>query len=178
MLDMLKKNGFHTSANKAGAGGKMLTGDQQYNNPVWSVGGTPRQLDHNPTIDGLFEILKTLNGVGDVSNGVMSETWSSSFAASVFENEQLQSMSELPGTNNENYSGGKGLSSQFKAVAEFMKSSVYRKVNREVYIVKQRGSYDGHGGNKLGECQSKRPTESFLALLVIVVYRMICVVLL
>ena len=151
MLDMLKKNGFHTSANNAAGGGKMLTGDQQYNNPVWSVGGAPRQLDNNPTIDGLFEILKTLNGVGDVSNSVMSETWSSRFATSVFENEQLQEISELPGTNNDNYSGGKSLSSQFNAVAEFMKSRQYRKVNREVYIVKQRGSYDGHDGNRLGE---------------------------
>ena len=148
MLDMLKKIGFHTSANNAGAGGKMLTGDQQYNNPVWSIGGAPRQLDQNPTIGGLFEILKALNGVGDVSNSVMSETWSSRFAASVFENEQLLA---IPGSNNENYAGGSGLTSQFNAVAEFMKSRQHRKVNREVYIVKQRGSYDGHDGNRLGE---------------------------
>ena len=182
MLDMLKKNGYHTSANKVGAGGKMLTGeitylrddllfasylppliflpplhsfrregDQQYTNPVWSVGSAPRQLDPNPSVDNLFEVLKRLNGVGDVRNSVMSETWSSKFAASVFENEQLQSIAEFPGTNNENYSGGKGLSSQFKAIGEFMKSRTYRKVNREVFIVKQNGSYDGHGGNLIGE---------------------------
>eukprot|EP00985_Skeletonema_marinoi_P031822 scaffold37821_cov127-Skeletonema_marinoi.AAC.1 len=36
-----------------------------------------------------------------------------------------------------------------------MKSRQYRKVNREVFIVKQRGSYDGHDGNRIGELFSE-----------------------
>ena len=151
ILDMLNKDGFHTSANRAGAGGKLLAGDQQFANPVWSVGSSPRQLDRNPTIDGMFDVLKALNGEGELANGVMSETWSSSFAKSVFENEQLQSLAAIPGLDPDNYSSGSGLSSKLNNVIEFMKSRHYRKVNREIYVVKQKGSYDGHGGNRIGE---------------------------
>ncbi len=71
--------------------------------------------------------MKQLNGVGEPDNAVASETWSNRVAAALFEQEQMEEISALPGFNVLNYgdSGAIGdkTSDSFKAVIEFMKVS-------------------------------------------------------
>jgi len=129
ILDQLKLQGFHTSANSRGAGGGMLTGDPQYQNPVNGVSTkAPSPLNNKPTagLENLYEIIKELNGVGSPENGVMSETWSSRVATSLFEHETMDLIQSNPDFDITSYgdedSSG-SLSSSFKAILEFMKVS-------------------------------------------------------
>ena len=66
--DKLRLKGFQTAANARGAGGGMLQGDQEYKNPVYGVStGAPQALNQDPTINNIYEVVKELNGVGEVS---------------------------------------------------------------------------------------------------------------
>ena len=59
MLDKLKLNGYHTSANARGAGGGLLVGDQQYQNPVYGVStSAPQPMNQNPTLVDIYEVVK------------------------------------------------------------------------------------------------------------------------
>ena len=62
----------------------MLSGDHQYQNPIYGVSTfSPSDLNEDPTVESLYEIVKELNGVGEATSGIMSETWSSRVAASI-----------------------------------------------------------------------------------------------
>lgn len=155
MLDKLKLQGYQTSANACGDGGEMLTGDQQYNNPVYGVSTkAPQTLNQDPTIENIYEVVKELNGVGEADSNVMSETWSTRVAASLYEHEQMQLIAGMPEFDITSYGedgdGGESLGGSFKAIIEFMKSRHFRKVDREVYILKQSG-YDHHSENAVSD---------------------------
>lgn len=131
----------------------MLTGDQQYNNPVTGVSTkAPSALNQNPTIENIYDHVKVLNGVGKVDGSVMSEIWSSSVAVALAEQEQMELIASMPEFDINNYGEDEagGLTGRFRAVLEFMKSRNFRKVNREVYVVKQEG-YDHHGTNGVSD---------------------------
>ena len=128
MLDKLKLNGFSTSANSRGAGGGLVVGDQQYQNPVYGVStSAPQPMNQNPTLVDIYEVVKELNSVGDVDNSVMAETWSKSVSSALFEQEQMQLIAAMPEFNIESYGegddadGGGSLGSSFKAIVEYMK---------------------------------------------------------
>jgi hypothetical protein len=99
----------------------------------------------------ITELVKELNGVGELNSNVMSETWSSRVATSLSEHEQMQEIANMPEFDLEAYGDGDdggSLGGSFRAVIEFMKSRSFRKVNREVYVVKQ-GGYDHHRANEV-----------------------------
>ena len=105
----------------------MLTGDQQYNNPVNGIStSAPKVLNQNPTVENIYEIVKELNSVGDVHSNTMSETWSTRVAASLFEKEQMDQIAQMPEFDINNYGDGDSggsLSGSFKSIIEFMKVS-------------------------------------------------------
>lgn len=149
MLDKLKLQGYQTAANMRGAGGTILQGDQQYKNPVYGVStSAPQPLNQDPTINNIYEIVKELNGVGESTSSVMSETWSSRVATSLFEQEQMETISTIPEFDIE---AGESIGSSFKAIIEHMKSRHFRKVNREAYVLKHKGGFDMHGENGSNE---------------------------
>lgn len=156
MLDKLRLKGYHTSANSVNGGETALTGDQYYNNPVNSVSiDNPSELNKIPSIDNLVDLVKEMNGVGENNNNYLSETFSGRVASAFAEHEANAEISSnplfnLPLDGADGY-GGKSsdsLNMSFWAVARHMKSRVYRKVNRDVYFVSQRG-YDLHASNTL-----------------------------
>lgn len=157
MLDKLRLKGYHTSANTAGGGSTTaLTGDQYYNNPVHSISTSgPSALNKIPSIDNLVELAKELNGVGESDNNYLSETFSGRVASAFAEHEANIEISSNPqfdlpfsGTGGYGGSSGDSLNTGFYAVARHMKTREYRKVNRDIYFVTQRG-YDLHASNTL-----------------------------
>lgn len=137
MLDMLKENGYQTSANSvSGSGEGALTGDQLYSNPVWSVSTSPLNTmnQYIPTDANLLDYVKQINGVGEEDNSYLSETWSSKLATAFYEYEQEQALDgQFEVTN---YGGGGELNDRFKAIASHMKSRDVRKVNRDIFVGK------------------------------------------
>jgi len=124
ILDKLKLQGYQTSANAVEAGSTMLTGDQQYNNPVNGVSTkAPKTLNQNPTVQNMYEVVKQLNGVGEEDSGVMSEAWSSRVAAALHEHEQMHEIANTPEFNIDSYGADddSSMSGRFRAVIEFMK---------------------------------------------------------
>ena len=95
-----------------------------------------------------------MNGVGEIDNSIMSESWSARVATSLFEYEQLLEINSMEEFKiGEHYNAGvnhKSLNAKFKAILEFMISRTMRKVNREVYILSQ-GSYDHHSANSVSD---------------------------
>ncbi|KAL7541246.1 hypothetical protein ACHAXR_012136 [Thalassiosira sp. AJA248-18] len=154
VLDMLKQGGYQTSANGvAGSGETALTGDQYYSNPVYSVSDSPPGLMNKiPTIANLLELVKQLNGVGEGENSYLAETWSAKVASALFEYEQMQEMganSNFEVTQSE-YGKSGDLDARFRAIASHMRARDYRKVDRDIYIVSQKG-YDLHSENTLND---------------------------
>lgn len=108
------------------------------------------ELNKYPTVENLLDVVKDLNGVGETGNSLLSEHWSSKVATSLFEHEQSHTIAAMPEFDVSNYPTPNRLSSSFKAVASYMKSRTYRKVNREVFVVGQ-GGYDMHSSDSLDE---------------------------
>ena len=155
MLDKLRLKGYHTSANTAGGGDTALTGDQYYNNPVNTISSSgPSTLNKIPSIDNLVELVKELNGVGESDNNYLSETFSGRVASAFADHEANIEISsnpqfDLPFSGTGGYGGSSdSLNNGFYAVAKHMKTREYRKVNRDIYFVTQRG-YDLHASNTL-----------------------------
>jgi hypothetical protein len=167
MLDKLRLKGYHTSASSVTGGETALTGDQYYNNPVNSVSvKDPSQLNKIPSIENLVDLVKELNGDGETDNNYLSETFSGRVASAFSEHESNTEISSnplfhLPFDGADGY-GGKAtadLNVGFWAVARHMKSRVYRKVNRDIYFVSQRG-YDLHASNTLSTLFGSAPSNS------------------
>ncbi|KAL7539583.1 hypothetical protein ACHAXR_009408 [Thalassiosira sp. AJA248-18] len=152
ILDILKQQGLHTSANNVDNGMTMLSGDQAFDNPVYTVSTkSPQVLNKYPTVDNLIEVVKSLNGVGDTGNSLLSEYWSSRVAAALFEHEQMHDIAAVPEFEISDYpETSVQLTSSFKAIAGYMKSREYRKVNRDVFVLSQ-GGFDMHSEDKLAE---------------------------
>lgn len=147
ILDVLKRKGLQTSANDVQNGGMaMLTGDQKFNNPVYTVSTkSPIDLNKLPTVENLIDVVKLLNGVGETGNSVLGEYWSSRVASSMFEHELMHEIADIPEFEITDYpvNSEVKLTSRLKAVAGYMKSREYRNVNRDVFVVTQ-GGYDMH----------------------------------
>ena len=128
----------------------MLSGDPIFSNPVFTVSTKdPSALNEKPTINTLIDDVKILNGVGNVDNSVLSEQWSSRVASALFEHEQMIEISSMSEFDLVNYPEPTSkLATGLKAVAGFMKSRAFRKVNREVYVVSDNG-YDMHNADEL-----------------------------
>ena len=153
MLDKLKVKGYQTSANTVSGGDTALTGDQYYNNPVNTVSaGGPSELNKIPSIDNLIDLVKELNANGESDNNYLSETFSGRIASAFAEHEANAEISSNPSFDvPENSYGGSmkdSLNKGFWSIARHMKSRAYRKVNRDIYFVSQRG-YDLHASNTL-----------------------------
>ena len=119
-------------------------------NPVFTVSTKDASaLNEKPTIDTLIEDVKVLNGVGEIDNSVLSEQWSSRVASALFEHEQMIEISSMSEFDLTNYpESTMKLASQFKAVAGYMKSRAFHKVNREAFVVSQNG-FDMHKADTL-----------------------------
>ena len=111
---------------------------------------SPSVLNKYPTID-LIDVVKTLNGVGETGNSLMSEYWSSRVASALFEHEQMHEIAAIPEFEVIDYPvTSVKLTSSFKAVAGYMKSRQYRKANRDVFVLSQ-GGFDMHKEDLLHE---------------------------
>ena len=84
-------------------------------------------MNQDPTVENIYGVVKELNGLGEPDSSVMSETWSSRVAASLFEQEQMELIANTPGFDVTNYGGDDGmggegsLGGRFKAILEYMK---------------------------------------------------------
>lgn len=168
MLDKLKLKGYHTSANSVVGGEGALTGDQYYSNPVNLLSLTTEiaELNKIPSIDNLVDLVKELNGVGEKDNNYLAETFSDRVAMAFAEHEANAEIASnplfnLPIVGDSGYGGSTkdDLNMNFWAVARHMKSRAYRKVNRDVYFVTQRG-YDLHASNTLSLLFGGAPRNS------------------
>lgn len=155
MLDKLKVKGYHTSANTVSGGDTALTGDQFYSNPVHSISvENSSELNTIPSISNLLDLVKELNGVGENHNNYLSETFSDKVASAFAEFEANAEIASNPEFDLpiKTYGGSSGdsLNVGFWNVARHMKTRGFRKVNRDIYFVTQRG-YDLHASNTLGD---------------------------
>ena len=151
MLDILsQQEGVTTSANNVNNGIALLSGDANLFNPIYSVSTkSTGELNKFPTVDNLMDVVKELNGVGEVGNNMLSEYWSSRVASALFEHELEHELLSMPEFDMSGYpTSNVQLTSSFKAVAGYMKSREYRKVNRDVFVVSQSG-YDMHKSDRL-----------------------------
>ena len=151
MLDILsQQDGVQTSANNVNNGMTILSGNADLFNPIYTVSTKATgELNKFPTVDNLMDIVKELNGVGEVGNNMLSEYWSSRVASALFEHELEHELLSMPEFDMSGYpTSNVQLTSSFKAVAGYMKSREYRKVNRDVFVVSSSG-YDMHNTDRL-----------------------------
>ncbi len=99
----------------------------------------------------MFDVVKRLNGIGESDDGMMSETWSSIVAKSLFEHEYAEEIDAAIKSgqfNMPSYRIDNDLDLQLKSVAQYMLARSLRKVDREVFVA-QLGGFDMHGGDTL-----------------------------
>eukprot|EP00957_Ditylum_brightwellii_P104792 7987643-Ditylum_brightwellii.AAC.2 len=151
LLDMLRRQGFHTSANSLGPDG-MVKGTALDNNPVWTIPvKDPQVFDRYSSVGpSMINLIKSLNGVGTEDDSLLGETWSSKSSQALFEYEKSMEFAELfdtPDFNMDHYKVEKGVNERFRATAQYMKMRTLRKVNREVFIIPHEG-FDSHSEQK------------------------------
>ena len=153
MLDMLKKNGYQTSGNTVDGSSPLNVGDSFYSNPTSTVStGDFQLIDEYSSLgpNEMLELVKSLNGVGKSGNSMFGETWSDRLSQTFSEYEIAMKIDEAIKNgdfNMNDYPKGKfGLpGNQLRAIAQYMKSRHFRKVDREVHVVVQSG-FDMHAG--------------------------------
>ena len=148
LLDILRRQGFHTSANEVDGKSIFNQGSSYDNNPSWDIALDPiYEMDQRSTIGPeMFDIVKALNGNGKTGNSLYGETFSARTAQTIFEYEFNLEMKELMDSGEldmDHYPYGSELNNKFRATAQYMKSRHERKVNREVYVVRESG-FDHH----------------------------------
>jgi len=142
ILDVLRRQGYHTSANVVDANENLLKGSSLDNNPVWSVPlRDPTELDRYSSVgSNMFDLVKSLNGVGSDDDGFLGNTWSTMTSKALFEYEKSLEHAELfdsaefdmshyPARDNDK------LHNRFRSLAQYMKMRGVRKVNREVFMI-------------------------------------------
>jgi uncharacterized protein (DUF1501 family) len=150
LLDMLKKQGHHTSANNVIGEKQMLQGFPEYQSAVYEVSLTnPAELNKYPTVNDLFDVAKQLNGVGEVGNSFLGEAWAESVSTALYEHDQMLAFAAA-GIQVTDYplNGESSLSKGLNAIANQMKSRDFRYVNREIFVLRQ-GGFDMHGGSEV-----------------------------
>lgn len=150
LLDMLQKQGHHTSANNLNGEKQMLQGFAEYQNTIHEVTlSTPKDLNQYATVSDLFDVAKNLNGVGEVGNSFFSEAWSESVSAALFEHEQSMEMAAA-GIEVTDYplNGESSLSKGLNAIANHMLSRDFRNVNRDIYVLRE-GGFDMHKSSEV-----------------------------
>jgi uncharacterized protein (DUF1800 family)/uncharacterized protein (DUF1501 family) len=152
MLDILKRNGHQTSGNTVDGSVLLNIGDSYYSNPVTTIAtGDVKILDEFSSLgpNEMLNLVKQLNGGGKKGNSMLGETWSERLSASLFEYQTSLDIDEAIKSGVFSMSGygkaDKKPASELRAAAQYMKSRSLRKVDREVFLVRQEG-YDMHGG--------------------------------
>jgi hypothetical protein len=120
--DILKDQyGHQTAAFAVNGGEEMLTGNPAFGNSgeisfpnanapksacahiyitVQSLSTTtPQDINSMPTIEGIYDVAKELNGIGNISNSFFAETFASSFASALFDHNQMQEVASVPEFN-------------------------------------------------------------------------------
>ncbi len=150
ILDMLQKQGHHTSANNVYGDKDMLIGFPENQNPVPEVTlGSPAVLNKYPTVENLFDVAKQLNGVGEVGNSFFSEAWAEAMSTALFEHDQQMAIAEAGiEVTDYPYNSASKLSKSLNAVANYILTRDFRNVNRDMFVVRE-GGFDMHGGDDL-----------------------------
>lgn len=157
MLDVLKSQGYHTSANMIDGTFKFVKGHSKYSNPTWRVSTFPvKEMDPYSSVgssDNMMDIIRELNGESDTDNSLFAETLSSQMSQAVFEYEYGLLLQEAIESGQIDMTGypteGPDINKRFRSLAQFMKMRQNRKVDRDVFIVTQEG-YDHHSENGVG----------------------------
>ena len=150
LLNMLKKQGHHTSANNLYGEKQMLQGLPEFLSSVSEVSlSDPTDLNQHPTVTDLFDVARQLNGVGELGNSFLSEAWAESVSTALYEHDQQMAIAEA-GIQVVDYplNGESQLSKNLNAVANHMMTRDFRNVNRDVYVLRQ-GGFDMHGGSEV-----------------------------
>ena len=142
ILDMLRRQGYHTSANMVDASDILLKGSSLDNNPVWSVPlRDPTELDKYSSVGpNMLDLVKSLNGVGSEDDGFLGNTWSYMTSKALFEYQKSLEYAELFDSQEFDMSHYRvdpydKLHNRFRALAQYMKMRDVRKVNREVFMI-------------------------------------------
>lgn len=142
ILDMLARQGYHTSSNSVDAGTNFLKGYALDNNPVWSVPVRDTTvLDKYSSVgSNMLDLVKNLNSIGLDDDGFLGSTWSTMTSKALFEYEkslEYQALFESPEFSMDHYPflTDNKLHNRFRAMAQYMKMRGVRKVNREVFII-------------------------------------------
>jgi hypothetical protein len=154
LLDMLQKQGHHTSANNVRGDKQMLQGFPEYQNNIYEVTlSDPKDLNQYPTVTDLFDVAKQLNGVGELGNSFFGEAWADSVSTALFEHEQLLAAA-VAGIEVSDYplNGESSLSKGLNAIANHMLSRNFRNVNRDIYVLRE-GGFDMHKSSDVSVCQ-------------------------
>lgn len=150
LLDMLQKQGHHTSANNLNGEKQMLQGFPEYLNTIHEVAlSAPTDLNQYPTVTDLYDVAKNLNGVGELGNSFFGEAWSESVSAALFEQEQSMAIAAA-GIEVTDYplNGESRLSKGLNAIANHMLSRDFRNVNRDIYVLRE-GGFDMHKSSEV-----------------------------
>ncbi len=149
MLDILKKNGYQTSANTVDGSSKIMLGDSFYgNSPVTVTSGSLDRIDKYSTLsqDKMLNLVKEINGQASEQNSLFGEQWAQRVSEVLFEYKSGLELHE--GLINGdfdigNYKAVKSEALQLQSVARYMQSRHLRKIDREAFFVSQRG-FDLH----------------------------------
>ena len=144
LLDILKRNGYQTSGNTVDGQALLNAGDKYYGNAESNINtGTFEFMDKLSSLGpNMLEIVKKLNGIGESGNNMLGETCSELLSRSLsqYETDMKIDIAIKNGDfNMDGYKDRGGISSQFRATAQYMKARHLRSVDREVFFVHQGG---------------------------------------
>ena len=144
ILDMLRRQGYHTSANAVDSGDTLLKGSSYDNNPMWSVPlRDPTELDRYSSVGpNMLDLVKKLNGAGSDDDGFLGATWSGMTSKALFEYQKSLEYAELFDSKEYDMSHYPEIKdniihNRFRALAQYVKMRDVRKVNREVFMIQQ-----------------------------------------
>ena len=148
ILDTLKRQGYHTSANTVDGMDLMLQGSGRDNNPVWDVPvRDPTQIDQYSSVgSNMLDLVKSINGIGLNDDGIFANTWSASTSKALFEYEkslEYADLFELPEYDMDYPTSLDKTYMRFRSLARYIKMRDVRKVNREVFYIQHDG-FDSH----------------------------------
>ena len=165
---MLKKHGHHTSANNVNGEKQMLQGFPEYQSAVHEISlSDPTELNKYPTVTDLFDVAKQLNGVGELGNSFIGESWAESVSTALYEHNQMLAIAAA-GIHVTDYplNGESSLSKGLNAIANHMVSRDFRNINREIFVLRH-GGFDMHGGSEVSTMAVCESTYPFILCLVV-----------
>jgi uncharacterized protein (DUF1501 family) len=144
IFDVLKNQGHGASMQSLGESALLVTGSPVYGNRAKELTSrSPREFNQFPTSDKMEAAILELNDATAINSGLFGETWSSRLHQALHDHKEIISIHNNDTLKVEGFKEETRLDSNFRAVAEWIKSRDLRNVNRDAFFIRF-GSFDHH----------------------------------